>query len=68
MVDYENKRTGATESVLVTSTVEGLTFTSSGGICGASGTNGTYIGSVMYKGYSSATFVTCTRDTAARRS
>jgi hypothetical protein len=49
-VAYENQGSGATASVLVTSTVEGLTYTSSGGICGASGTNGTYIGSVLFKG------------------
>jgi hypothetical protein len=58
MVDYENKGSGATASVLVTSTVEGLTYESTGGICGAPGNNGTYTGSVLTKGYNTAGFVT----------
>jgi hypothetical protein len=58
MIDYENRGSGAIADVLVTSTVEGIKYTSSGGICGASGTNGTYTGSVLTKGYNTAGFVT----------
>jgi hypothetical protein len=48
-VDYANGGTGSEKDVLVTATVAGITYTSSGGACGASGTNGTYTGSVTEK-------------------
>jgi hypothetical protein len=57
-VDYENSGTGSEKDVLVTATVgtstAGITYTSSGGICGASGTNGTYTGTVTEKCWKNA--------------
>jgi hypothetical protein len=57
-VAYENQGSGATASVLVTSAVEGITYTTTGGICGAGGSTGTYTGSVLTKGYDTASFAT----------
>jgi hypothetical protein len=61
-VDYTNEGAGKTRDVLVRATVgklplvagEGITYTSSGGICGASGANGSYRGTVTTRGYSDA--------------
>jgi hypothetical protein len=61
-VDYTNEGAGKTRDILVRATVgkipltanEGITYTSSGGICGASGSNGAYRGTVTTKGYSDA--------------
>jgi hypothetical protein len=48
-VDYANGGTGSEKDVLATLTVAGITYTSTGGACGTSGTNGTYTGSVTEK-------------------
>jgi hypothetical protein len=54
-VEYANAGTGSEKDVTVTAKVGeatsggGITYTSSGGICGASGTNGTYRGAVTEK-------------------
>jgi hypothetical protein len=50
-VIYKNEGEGTTRVVKVTATVGGIHFTSSGGICGSSGTNGSYEGSVTLRGY-----------------
>jgi len=47
---------GSPSAVLVTAAVEKITYTSSGGICGESGTNGKYSGSVLTKGFGTETF------------
>jgi hypothetical protein len=57
-VDYTNTGSGATRHILVRWTLTGITYTSSGGICGASGTNGTYTGTVTTKGYKNAAHTT----------
>jgi len=46
-VTYTNEPGG---DILVTANVAGIAFTSSGGLCGASGTNGKYTGSVLTNG------------------
>jgi len=46
-VSYTNEAGG---DILVTANVAGISFTSSGGLCGSSGTNGTYKGSVLTNG------------------
>jgi hypothetical protein len=46
-VSYANEAGG---DILVTANVKGITFTSSGGLCGSSGTTGTYTGSVLTNG------------------
>jgi hypothetical protein len=59
-VDYTNEGAGKTRDILVRATAgkipltanEGITYTSSGGICGASGSNGAYRGTVTTTGYS----------------
>jgi hypothetical protein len=52
-VEYANGGTGSEKDVLVTAKVgeeaSGITYTSSGGACGTSGTNGTYRGTVTEK-------------------
>ena len=53
---YTSSGSGATREFLVTSSVTGLTYGTSGGICGSAGTNGTYTGSVMMAGFASSTF------------
>jgi hypothetical protein len=57
-VDYANGGTGSGKDVLVTATVgtetSGITYTSSGGACGTSGTNGTYRGTVTEKCWKNA--------------
>jgi hypothetical protein len=58
LISYENQGTGALRRILVTFHLEGIQYTSSGGICGASGTNGTLTGSFLLKGYNNATFAT----------
>jgi hypothetical protein len=53
-VIYKNEGAGTTRDVLVTSTVEGIHYTSTGGVCGESGktlTDGKYTGSVTLKGF-----------------
>jgi hypothetical protein len=55
-VDFTNEGSGATASILVTATVEKIKYTSSGGICGASGENGTYTGTVLTKGFKTSKF------------
>jgi hypothetical protein len=50
-VSYTNEGSGTTASVLVTANVSGITYTSTGGACGTSGTNGTYTGTVLTKGF-----------------
>lgn len=40
-----------TRDTTVTAAVTGIHYTSTGGLCGASGTNGTYSGAVTLKGY-----------------
>jgi hypothetical protein len=47
---------GSTAGVLVTASATGIAYTSSGGACGASGSNGTYSGSVITSGFKSASF------------
>jgi hypothetical protein len=55
-VSYANKTDGSFTDVEVTAAVTGIKYTSSGGICGASGTAGGYTGSVLEKGYKNTTF------------
>jgi hypothetical protein len=55
-VDYANTGSGSTRGVLVTSGIEGVAYTSSGGLCGASGTNGKFTGSIDARAYDSAAF------------
>jgi hypothetical protein len=43
-----------TSTVTVTANVTGITYTSTGGACGASGTNGTYTGTVLAKGWTNS--------------
>jgi hypothetical protein len=51
-VSYSNE--GSPSSILVTETVTGITFTSSGGACGSSSSNGKFTGSALTKGFSDA--------------
>ncbi|HEY2717109.1 MAG TPA: hypothetical protein VGI73_12890 [Solirubrobacterales bacterium] len=48
--------TGAVEEVLVQNQVTGLNYGTSGGVCGAGGSNGTYSGTTLVGGYKSNTF------------
>jgi hypothetical protein len=61
-VDYTNMGTFGgglgTADFSVKDTVGGIAYTSSGGVCGASGTNGTTVGEVTVKGYSSSAYST----------
>jgi hypothetical protein len=54
-VIYKREGSGATRDLLVTSTVTGIHYTSTGGACGTGGgatnTDGVYTGSVTLKGY-----------------
>jgi hypothetical protein len=58
LISYENQGTGAQRRIVVTFHLEGIQYTSSGGLCGASGTNGTLTGSFLLKGYNTAAFAT----------
>jgi hypothetical protein len=49
-VSYDNKTSGGFTGVEETSAVSGITYTSSGGLCGSSGTNGTYTGNSFAHG------------------
>jgi hypothetical protein len=57
-VTYANQTDGGLADALATAQVTGITYTSSGGICGASGTAGGYTGSVLDKGYSNSAHTT----------
>jgi len=57
-IDYESVGAGATQAVLVSSTVTGIVYGASGNICGSAGSAGTYSGSVLTKGYDQAAFST----------
>jgi hypothetical protein len=49
--EFEQQGTKATQDLLMTTELTGITYTSSGGACGKSGTNGTLTMSVLLKGY-----------------
>jgi hypothetical protein len=51
-VSYTNEGSGSTADILVTANVSGIAYTSSGGLCGSSGINGTNTGGVLTKGFS----------------
>ncbi|HEY1853020.1 MAG TPA: hypothetical protein VGG40_00405 [Solirubrobacterales bacterium] len=53
-ISFTNEGSGATRTILVTWSVSGITYTSSGGACGTSGSNGKLSGTVKLKGYSNA--------------
>jgi hypothetical protein len=55
-IAYTNQGSGSTASVLVTAGLSGITYTSSGGLCGAAGSssNGTYVGSNLVEGFQDA--------------
>jgi hypothetical protein len=55
-ISYSNE--GSPSSILVTFNVTGISYTSSGGLCGASGTNGKYTGSASTKAFSDAAHTT----------
>jgi len=57
-IDYESRGTGATEAILVTATVTGIVYSASGNLCGSAGSDGTYSGSTLTKGYDQAAFTT----------
>jgi hypothetical protein len=64
-VDYANGTAGGKGDVTVTSTVSGIAYTSSGGICGTSGpvagyTGGNYTGSFTVTGFSNSSHETRT--------
>lgn len=50
-ISYANEGSGSTADITMTPSVTGITYTSSGGFCGSSGTNGTYVGAALEKGY-----------------
>ena len=56
LVDISSIGTGATEEVLVTATVSGISYSTTGSACGTNASPGTYSGSVKVKGFESATF------------
>jgi hypothetical protein len=51
LTEFEEQGSGASRSLLVSHELTGISYTSSGGICGKSGTNGTLTTSVLLKGY-----------------
>jgi hypothetical protein len=55
-VSYTNTGTkgSTTSGVTVTANVTGITYTSTGGACGTGGSNGTYTGTVLAKGWTNA--------------
>jgi hypothetical protein len=55
-VSYTNVGSGPTAYVLLTWHLAGIAYTSSGGFCGASGTDGTLSGTVAIKDYSASNF------------
>ena len=59
-IDYESIGSGATEAILVTSTVSAIVWAASGGICDTNSTGATasITGTVLTKGYDQAAFST----------
>ena len=55
-VSYASLGSGSTEEVVVTATVGGITYVSSGGTCGTAGSNGTYSGTLKLAGFESSSF------------
>jgi hypothetical protein len=53
-LSYVNEGVGTTTSLLMKENISGLSYASTGGFCGSSGTNGTHTGSVLIKGYADA--------------
>ena len=56
VVTYASAGSGASRAATVTSNLTKIAYSTSGGNCGASGTNGTYTGTAQIKGYASSTF------------
>jgi hypothetical protein len=51
LTEFEEQGSGASRALLVSHELSGISYTSTGGICGKSGTNGTLNTSVLLKGY-----------------